>query len=117
MIRSLIVVVALTAPVWADSSVPEPKRFELVKDVPVVIAPGVTARLKDVFEAHLSESRNEFRLTLTVTRDKKTQEVQMQELRPGPHHWFAALGLKLAIDYVDAYHTPSRGAILVLRYE
>ncbi len=99
----------------ADTAVPEPKRFELVKDLSVEIAPGVTAQLKDVFEAHLSGSRNEFRLMLLVKRNGKSETVQMQELRPGPHHWFSSSGLKLAIDYVDAYHTPSRGAILVLR--
>ena len=99
----------------SEPAKPEPKRFELVANKDVDIGGGVRVRLKYVMEAHLEGSRNELRMTFAATRDGKTQEVNLDRLLPGVPSYVAVLGRKVAIDYVDAYHQPSTGAILVLQ--
>ena len=98
----------------AQPSGREPRRYELVQDKPVDIGGGVTARLTTVMEAHLADSKNELRMVLVITRAGTSREVSLDRLLPGAPTYVSVLGVQLAIDYVDAYHQPSTGAILVL---
>lgn len=92
----------------------EPRRFELVRDKPVDIGGGVSVRLTGVMEAHLADSKNELRMMLVATRGASSQEVSLERVTPGAPVYVSVLGVALAIDFVDAYHQPSTGAVLVL---
>jgi hypothetical protein len=95
----------------------EPKKFELVQGKRVDVGGGVSVELKSVLYAHLSDSRNNSLLIMDVARGDKREQVTLDRLDPvgkeGPKYR-PVMGLRMAIDYVDAYHQPSTGAILVL---
>jgi hypothetical protein len=101
----------------SDAAPPTPKKFELVEGKPVDIGSGVTVELESVMYAHLTDSRNNSLLTMKVTRGATHEKVTLDRMDPvgkdGPKYR-AVMGLRIAIDYVDAYHKPSTGAILVL---
>jgi hypothetical protein len=107
----------MLASALAAASPPTPKRFELVEGKAVDVGAGITVVLKSVMYAHLSNSRNNSMLTMDVTRGTAHEQVTLERLDPvgkeGPKYR-AVMGLRMAIDYVDAYHQPSTGAILVL---
>ena len=96
----------------------QPRRVELVQDTPTELAPGVRAVLKSVLYAHATDkagrSVNDALMQLQVTRDGKTEQVTLQRLFPDGPEYEAVAGLRLAIDFVDPYHQPSTGAVLVL---
>jgi hypothetical protein len=94
----------------------EPKRFEVKEGVAVDIGNSATLVLKDVMEAHLAGSKNESIARLVLKRGGQSVEVALDRLYPGPPKWKKQLGVLLAIDFVDAYHQPATGAILV-RFE
>jgi hypothetical protein len=96
----------------------EPKQVDVTEGIPVGVGNGVTITLKNVMEAHLAGGRNESRATLVVSRGNaasvESVEVTLDRLYPGPPKWTKQFGVRLAIDYVDAYHMPATGRILVL---
>jgi hypothetical protein len=96
----------------------EPRRVSLVQDTPVELAPGVSVVLKAVLDAHATDkagrSVNDVMMRLDVTRDGKVEQVTLQRLFPDGPVYEDVAGLRLAIDYADAYHQPSTGAVLVL---
>ena len=100
-----------------DAAPAAPKKLELVEGKPVDVGSGVTVELESVMYAHLSDSRNNSLLTMKVTRGTAHERVTLERMDPvgkdGPKYQ-AVMGLRMAIDYVDAYHKPSTGAILVL---
>jgi hypothetical protein len=95
----------------------EPRRVELMQGKPVDLGGGTSVELKSVMYAHLSGSRNSSLLTMDVTRGVQHEQVTLDRLDPvgaeGPRYRLV-MGLRIAIDYVDAYHQPSTAAILVL---
>ncbi|MBS2029257.1 MAG: hypothetical protein JST54_15250 [Deltaproteobacteria bacterium] len=99
----------------------EPTKVELVQDQPAAIGKGLKLTLKNVLYTHATnakgESVNDALMMLEATRDGKKVEVQLERLFPGPPTYQDVLGLQLAIDYVDAYHQPSTGAVLVMSSE
>ena len=94
----------------------EPKKFELVQDEPVAIGQGVKVTLKSVLYTHATnakgESINDALMMLEATRDGQRPGSARAAL-PRSAKYQEVLGLQLAIDYVDAYHQPSTGAVLV----
>lgn len=100
-----------------EKPMPEPRRVDLVQDKPVELAKGVRATLKSVLYTHATDktgrSVNTALMQLEVTRDGKTEKVTLHRLFPDGPDWLAVAGLSLGIDYVDAYHQPSTGAVLV----
>jgi hypothetical protein len=104
-----------SAPIHAaDPAAPAPQRFELVEGKVVSVGHGVTVKLTSVMYAHLSESRNNSLLMIEAWSTGPHQPFTLERREPGPPTYAPVLGLKMAIDYVDAYHQPSTGAILVL---
>ncbi|MBL8920364.1 MAG: hypothetical protein JNJ54_15965 [Myxococcaceae bacterium] len=107
----------LPAPPPKEPPMPEPRRVELVQDQPVELAKGVRATLKSVLYAHATDktgrSVNDALMQLEVTRDGKTEKVTLHRLFPDGPDWLTVAGLSLGIEYVDAYHQPSTGAVLV----
>lgn len=92
----------------------EPRKVDLVEGKETSLGGGVTVRLKSVLYAHLANSQNNSLMVLEATRAGETKSVTLERLYPGPPKYTLVFGLKLAIDYVDAYHSPSTGAVLVL---
>ena len=92
---------------------PEPAPVALKEGVAVELASGVTLTLESTMYAHLSGSRNSALVKLRVARGAQAEEVTLERLWPGPPKYTAVLGVKLAIDWVDAYHQPSSATILV----
>jgi hypothetical protein len=84
---------------------------------PVDLGGGTSVELKSVMYAHLSGSRNSSLLTMDVTRGEQHEQVTLDRLDPvgaeGPKYR-PVMGLRIAIDYVDAYHQPSTAAVLVV---
>jgi hypothetical protein len=98
----------------ATAQDPEPKRFELTQGVEVDVGNHTKVNLKTCMYAHLADSKNLSTLLLTVTHDGKHEDVTLRRLYPGPPEYRAVAGLRMAIDFVDAYHQPATGAILIL---
>ena len=96
----------------------EPRKVELVQDQPAEVAPGVSVTLKSVMYTHATDktgrSVNDSFMQLEVMRDGKTEAITITRLFPDGPRFTAVAGVQLAIDYVDAYHQPSTGAVLVL---
>jgi hypothetical protein len=115
----VVLVMASAAPAVqaAPPAASAPKRFELVQGKPVDVGGGTTVELVSVMYAHLSGSRNSSMLTMKVARGERREQVTLDQLSPvGPDgpKYRVVFGLRMAIDYVDAYHQPSTAAILVL---
>jgi hypothetical protein len=95
-----------------------PRTVTLVQDQSVELAPGVQATLKSVLYTHATDragrSVNDALMELDVTHGGKTERVTLQRLFPDGPQYLSVAGLRLAIDFVDAYHQPSTGAMLVL---
>ena len=95
----------------------EPRRVELVQDKSVDLGSGVSVTLKSVMYTHATDktgrSVNDSFMQLEVTKDGKTQNVTITRLFPDGPKFTPVAGLELAIDFVDAYHSPSTGAVLV----
>ena len=53
-------------------------------------------------------------MMLVPTRGASSQDVSLERVTPGAPVYVSVLGVQLAIDFVDAYHQPSTGAVLVL---
>jgi len=107
---------ASAAPPRDAATVDEPRRIELVEGKRVDVSNDVTVILRSVLYAHVSGSRNSSLLTMEVTRGARHEQVTLDRLDPvGPEgpKYRLVLGLRVAIDYVDPYHQPSTGAILV----
>ena len=96
----------------------EPRKVELVQDQPVDVAKGVSVTLKSVMYTHATDktgrSVNDSFMQLEVTHDGKTEALTITRLFPDGPRYTTVAGVQLAIDYVDAYHQPSTGAVLVL---
>jgi hypothetical protein len=107
----------LPSPPPKEKPMPEPRRVELVQDTPVEFAKGVRVTLKSVLYSHATDkagrSVNDALMQLDVTRDGKTEKVTLHRLFPDGPDWLTVAGLSLGIEYVDAYHQPSTGAVLV----
>ena len=95
----------------------EPRKVELVQDKAVDLGGGVRVTLKSVTYTHATDkagrSVNDAFMQLEVTHDGKTENVTVTRLFPDAPVFKTVAGLQLAIDYVDAYHQPSTGALLV----
>ena len=95
----------------------EPRRIEVVQDKPVEVARGVSVTLKSVLEAHArnkaGESVNDMLMQVDVTANGKTERVTLHRLYPGAPEFVSVAGVQLGIDFGDAYHQPSTGALLV----
>jgi hypothetical protein len=94
----------------------EPSRLTLVQDRPSR-ASDVTLTLKSVMEAHATrkggESVNQLMMVLDATRGAERQTITLERIAQDPPSYTPVYGLELAIDYVDAYHQPLTGAVLV----
>ena len=96
----------------------EPRKVELVQDQPADVAPGVSVTLKSVMYTHATDktgrSVNDSFMQLEITHGGKKEAITITRLFPDGPRFTAVAGVQLAIDYVDAYHQPSTGAVLVL---
>lgn len=92
----------------------EPRRFELKEGVPVRIGSGITLTLKDCMYAHAKGDVNISMMRLRLSRDGREEDVTLEQVSPGPQSFHPAGGVRLSIAYVDPYHQPSTGAVLVL---
>jgi hypothetical protein len=95
----------------------EPRKVELVQDQPVNVGDGVSVTLKTVMYSHGTDksgrSVNDAFMQLEVTQAGKTESVTLTRLFPDGPRYTTVAGLSLAIDYVDAYHQPCTGVVLV----
>jgi hypothetical protein len=95
----------------------EPRKVELVEGRSVDLGSGVSVTLKSVMYTHATDktgrSVNDSFMQLEVTHDGKTENVTITRLFPDAPRFTTVAGLEMAIDYVDAYHVPSTGALLV----
>jgi hypothetical protein len=95
----------------------EQRKVELVQDKPVNLGDGVSVTLKTVMYSHATDksgrSVNDAFMQLDVTHEGKTENVTLTRLFPDGPRYATVAGLSLAIDYVDAYHQPCTGAVLV----
>ena len=96
----------------------EPRKVDLVQDKPTEVAPGVSVTLKTVMYTHATDktgrSVNDSFMQLEVTSGGKMEAITITRLFPDGPRFTTVAGVQLAIDYVDAYHQPSTGALLVL---
>lgn len=92
----------------------EPRRFELKEGVPVPIGYGITLTLKDCMYAHAKGDVNISMMRLRLSRDGRTEDVTLEHVSSEARSFQSVGGVRLAIDYVDPYHQPSTGAVLVL---
>jgi len=97
----------------------EPLKVELTQDQETEVAPGLKVTLKSVMYTHATDktgrSVNDSFMQLDVTHDGKTESVTLTRLFPDGPVFTKVAKVQLAIDYVDAYHQPSTGAVLVMR--
>lgn len=97
--------------------VAQTRKVELVQDKTVDLGSGVKVTLKSVMYTHATDktgrSVNDAFMQLDVTHDGKTENVTVTRLFPDGPVFKTVAGLQLAIEYVDAYHQPSTGALLV----
>lgn len=98
----------------ASAKEQEPRRFELKEGVPVPIGYGITLTLKDCMYAHAKGGVNLSMMRLRLVRDGREEDVTLELVSPGPQSFLSTNGVRLAIGYVDPYHQPSTGAVLVL---
>ncbi len=95
----------------------DPRRIELTHDKPVSLGKGVRATLKTVLYTHATDKAgravNDALMQLEIEHDGKTEPVTLDRLFPDGPKFTAVAGLELAIDFVDPYHQPSTGAVLV----
>ena len=95
----------------------EPRKVELIQDKSVDLGSGVSVTLKSVMYTHATDktgrSVNDSFMQLEVTKDGKTENVTITRLFPDGPKFTTVAGFELAIDYVDAYHSPSTGAVLI----
>ena len=95
----------------------EPRQVELVEGKAVDLGSGVTVTLESVMYTHATDktgrSVNDSFMQLEVAHEGKTENVTITRLFPDAPHFTTVAGLELAIDYVDAYHSPLTGAVLV----
>jgi hypothetical protein len=95
----------------------EPRRIELTQDQVVSLGKGVRATLKTVLYTHATDktgrSVNDALMQLEVEHGGKTEPITLNRLFPDGPKFTAVAGLELAIDFVDAYHQPATGAVLV----
>jgi hypothetical protein len=98
--------------------VTEPRRIELTQEKPVSLGKGVRATLTSVLYTHATDrtgrSVNDALMQLQIEHDGRSEAITLNRLFPDGPKYTDVAGLKLAIDYVDAYHQPSTGAVLVL---
>ena len=95
----------------------EPRMVELIQDKSVDLGSGVSVTLKSVMYTHATDktgrSVNDSFMQLEVTKGGKTENVTNTRHFPDGPKFTTVAGLELAIDSVDAYHSPSTGAVLV----
>jgi hypothetical protein len=99
------------------SSPTEPRRIELVEGKSTEVARGVSVTLKTVMYTHATDKTgqavNDSFMQLEIAHDGRTENVTLHHLSSQPRPFVSVAGIELAIDYVDAYHQPSTGAVLV----
>lgn len=95
----------------------EPRRIELVEGKPTEVAKGVSVTLQTVMYTHATDKAgqavNDSFMQLEVTHDGRVENVTLNHLSSQPRAFTPVAGVELAIDFVDAYHQPSTGAVLV----
>jgi hypothetical protein len=91
-----------------------PQRFELKEGVPVSIGHGIQLTLLTCMYAHAKGDVNISMMRLRLVHDGREEDVTLEHTSPGAQSFQAVAGVRLAIDYVDPYHQPSTGAVLVL---
>jgi len=91
----------------------DPVKYDLVQDKEVSVGKGVKVTLKTGLYAHLADSKNESLLSLEARRGDETKNVTLERVTPGAPNYTDVFGLQMAVDYVDPYHQPLTGAVLV----